>query len=96
MGKFNGFTCDRCGKEFRANTKEYKPVTIQLTVTFGSTPSTYPATQRHVIWCRQCLMSSGFQIPITEEDEKMAPELKLTFEEKFSMMIEELGFIREE
>lgn len=97
MGIFNGFICDRCKREFKSDSKDYNPVTIQLRISFGrTTPTDYPNTTDHMIWCRKCLISTGFQIPTTEEDKKIAPEFKLTFEEKFSMMIEALGFIREE
>ena len=96
MGIFNGFICDRCKREFRACNKDYNPVTIQLKISFGSTyPIDYTNTIDYKVWCRECLISSGFHKPTTKEDVRVSPNLELTFEEKFSIMIEELGFVKE-
>lgn len=95
MGIFNGFICDRCGKEFRSNSTNYNPVSISLKIAFGRTlPSSYEAAENKV-WCRECVMKTGLDAPANDEDKKIAPEIELTFEEKFSMMIEALGFIKD-
>ena len=96
MGIFKGFICDKCGKEFISNSKDYNPTTISIAIKFGSTaPSTYPNIKEHQIWCRECLRKTNFCAPPIPEDKKIAPVTELTFEEKFSIMIEELGFIKE-
>ncbi len=96
MGTFSGFICDRCGKEFRTNEKDYSPVAIRLSFDFGRTaPSMqYSASTRNLVWCRGCVMLTGVTKAITENDKKAAPETELTFEEKLAILIEDMGFTR--
>jgi len=98
MGTFAGFTCEKCKREFRSTDSDYAPVTIQLSVCFGKTvPGPYSNIKKYALWCQDCLMATRFYVPITE-DKKTPPVAiaELSFEEKFLMMIEELGFVREE
>ena len=96
MGTFKGFKCDKCKKEFRYGQKDHQPNAIKISIDLGLTsPSNSPHTSSHVVWCRPCVMATGFYRPLTESDKKVAPEQEPTFEEKFSMLIEEMGFVRE-
>ena len=96
MSEFRGFKCDKCGKEFRYGGKDYDPVAIQITITFGHmSPSSYPSAQGYAVWCRECVMGTGFHKPVTDDDKKVAPVEPMTFEDQFAELIEQLGFVRE-
>lgn len=96
MGQFKGFKCDKCDKEFRYGEAEYSPVSIKIIIAFESeTPTNYPSVIENVVWCRECVMKTGFHKPITDNDKKIAPETLMTFEEQFAELIGQLGFIRE-
>lgn len=96
MGIFNGFICDKCKREFRSNSKDYNPTTISITIKFGSAIlSAYPNIKERQIWCKKCIEKTNFCALVISKDEKITSTIELTFEEKFSLMIEELGFLKE-
>lgn len=97
MGTFSGFKCDKCGQSFMLGKEDYRPISVSLHIRFGYTyPDKFTDRSGHAVWCRSCLMSTGFHHPVNEEDKKVAAPKELTFEEKFSILIEDLGFTRAE
>ena len=96
MGVFHGFTCDKCKKKFIKGDPKYCPSTVQVAISFGNEgPNSFSSERDHQVWCRECLMATGICKPVTKEDKIVSPEVELTFEEKFSMLLEDLGFTKE-
>ena len=99
MGSFTGYTCDKCGKEFRGKNINYfdeQPVCLSLGINFGSTTRTQQGGKQAAVWCRSCVMKTGVHVPSCAEDKKIAPPTPLSFEDKFVILLNELGFIQEE
>ena len=97
MAVITTYKCDKCGKEWHPNSGEEMPVAVGIVVEFGKT--TLPAAPYKrfgAMWCRECVMKSGIHPPMTEADKQVAPEQPLSFEEKFAVLMEELGFARQE
>jgi len=91
------YICDKCSKEWEARSEEEQAVAIGLVIKFGhSHLNMSESIYSHVMWCRTCLMRTGLSLPYSNKDEKVAPEQPLSMEEKITMLLEELGFIRGE
>ena len=99
MGQFITYKCDKCKKTWVSTDKTEQPVSIAILVDFGN-PSGQPKysqylTDNNAMWCRTCVMKAGIKEPYTDTDVKVAPPEPLPFEEKLTLLLEELGFIRE-
>lgn len=97
MGVKTIITCDKCGEVCQdGNIKIRQPVAVGISLQFGRVhmTDTYPTYQR--VWCRECIVKTGIHPPIVEEEKEIAPEEKLSTTEKLALLLEELGFQREE
>jgi hypothetical protein len=95
MGIYQQFKCDRCGTVSDYPKGDIQPCTVAVGVNFGlSLPA--EIDMKYQVWCRECVMKAGIYPPYSDSDKAVAPEAPLTFEEKFILLIEELGFTRQE
>jgi hypothetical protein len=90
------YVCDKCGKEWTATNPCNRPVMLGITIQFGVTDfNTYPGPPIYqAMWCKQCVIKTGISAPGNKEEVKIAPVTPLTFEEKFVLLLDELGVVR--
>ena len=91
------YKCDKCGKEWDASTNIDQPVMVGIVVKFGATELSHPYPTYGQMWCRSCLIGAGVVEPCMADKDagRKAPEQPLSFEEKFTLLLEEIGFVRD-
>ena len=94
MGLKSFYVCDKCGKEWRTTDKTEQPVAIYLNIKFGAVSCANMGVGESALWCRSCIMKTGLKLPIIEKDKKVAPATQLSFGDKITMLLKDLGFVR--
>lgn len=95
------FQCDKCKKEFTRTSQsisaagyEVQPCVVGIHIAYGETnPSAARVPAVHALWCRTCVNETGIHAPTKASDDAPQP---LSFEERVTLLLEELGFKREE
>lgn len=96
MGVITTYVCDKCGRAWNSLDKDNQPVAIAIFIQFGRTQYVLADTpDQRAMWCRECVMKFGVSEPCCEKDKEVAPKVPLSFEEKFVMLLNDLGFERE-
>lgn len=85
------YKCDKCHKEWNADSKDEQICTVGISVAFGRTSIEYKSSAKQQQWCRTCVMKTGIHPPVVSEDKEDAPEKESTFEEKVILLLEHLG-----
>ena len=98
MATYTTYKCDKCGKEWLSTDNTEQPVSIGIVVDFGNSSGylrspNYSRVQG-VTWCRKCVIGIGITEPSSEREKSIAPETKLSFEDKLVILLEDLGFLR--
>lgn len=88
------FVCDRCKKEWdMKDAKCPQVVKVYIGINFGNSNPLGDIKQDQ-LWCRPCIMSTGVTTPHSDADAIVAPARMPSFEERFTYLLEELGFER--
>lgn len=98
MGIITLYECERCGRKWNPQKEAIKPVTVGIYIKYNQIAADfmdYPTAS--AMWCRDCAVMLGIVEPVISNpiEKEIAPDVPLSFEEKFVSLLAELGVIRE-